>query len=347
MNKNKSSLKRYFLLLLVLLTIYSSWSLFVSKNFALHSDSGTEMRFEIEDNSTLENIITILKNKGRISHVWSFEFMAKIKRYDNNIQSGIVTLKGDYTNNELINQLRNPNRKIINLQIPENVRLIENMITILEDSIGFEKGELKSYLDTSSFLSDNNLTIETLPSLFIPNTYQIYDNISVSSFLKRIKNEYNIFWNKERILLCNELGITKIEVSVLASIVEQEQDKKIDERPKIARLYLNRLNNPSVFPYLQADPTVKFANKDFGIKQLLNKHTRIDNPYNTYKNKGLPPGPICIPSIHAIDAVLNASKHNFYFMCAGSNGDGYHEFTSTNSQHNKKKVAYKKYQGLK
>ena len=106
MNKNKSSLKRYFLLLLVLLTIYSSWSLFVSKNFALHSDSGTEIRFEIEDYSTLENIITILKNKGRISHVWSFEFMAKIKRYDNNIQSGIVTLKGDYTNNELINQLR-------------------------------------------------------------------------------------------------------------------------------------------------------------------------------------------------------------------------------------------------
>ena len=347
MSENKFHFKRYFFLLLIIVASYASWSLFVRENFKVYSDSETEISFEIEEDFSLEDLVTVLQNNGDIRNVWSFKLMSKIKRYDTNIKSGMVTLVLGYTNNELINQLRNPNRKVINLQIPENIRLIEDMIFLLEDSIGFEKGELKRFIDTSSFLSDNNLTMETLPSFFIPNTYQIYNNISVSSFLNKMKTEYHIFWTKERLLLCDSLGISKIEVSILASIVEQEQDKKIDERPKIARLYLNRLNNPSLFPYIQADPTVKFANNDFSIKQLLNKHTRIEHPYNTYKNKGLPPGPICIPSIHAIDAVLNASNHDFYFMCAGSNGDGYHEFTTTNAQHNKKKVAYKKYQGLK
>ena len=162
-----------------------------------------------------------------------------------------------------------------------------------------------------------------------------------------MKREYDIFWNNKRLFKCDSLGISKIEVSILASIVEEEQDKRLDERPMIAGLYLNRLNNPLDYPYLQADPTVKFANKDFGIKQVLYKHTRLENPYNTYKYKGLPPGPICIPSINSIDAVLNAARHDYYFMCAGSNGDGYHKFTSSNKEHNKNKNLYKKYQNFK
>ena len=162
-----------------------------------------------------------------------------------------------------------------------------------------------------------------------------------------MKREYDIFWNNKRLSKCDSLGISKIEVSILASIVEEEQDKRLDERPLIAGLYLNRLNNTSDYPFLQADPTVKFANNDFGIKQVLYKHTRIENPYNTYKYKGLPPGPICIPSINSIDAVLNAVRHEYYFMCAGSNGDGYHKFTSSNKEHNKNKNLYKKYQNFK
>jgi len=347
MKKNKSSFKRYFLLLLILLSLYASWSLFVRENFMIYSDSGTEMDFEIEDNSSLEDVLLILQKKGNIRNVWSFKVMSKLKRYDTNIKGGIVTLKGGYTNNKLINSLRNPSKKVINLQIPENIRLIEDMVILLEDSVGFERGELKLYLDTSSFLSDNKLNMQTLPSFFIPNTYQIYEGLSVKSFLSKIKIEYDIFWTDERLVKCDSLGVTKVEVSIIASIVEQEQDKKIDERPMIAGLYLNRLNNPLNFPYLQADPTVKFANKNFSIKQVLNKHTSIDDPYNTYKYKGLPPGPICIPSVNSIDAVLNATNHDYYFMCAGSNGDGYHKFTSTNKEHNRNKDKYKKYQNFK
>ena len=221
------------------------------------------------------------------------------------------------------------------------------MIILLEDSIGYDRGELKTYLDTSNFLLENNLNLQTLPAFFIPNTYELYEGLSISSFLYRMKREYDIFWNNKRLSKCDSLGISKIEVSILASIVEEEQDKRLDERPLIAGLYLNRLNNPSDYPFLQADPTVKFANNDFGIKQVLYKHTRIENPYNTYKYKGLPPGPICIPSINSIDAVLNAVRHEYYFMCAGSNGDGYHKFTSSNKEHNKNKNLYKKYQNFK
>ena len=148
--------------------------------------------------------------------------------------------------------------------------------------------------------------------------------------------EYNKFWNKERKIKYDSLNFTRIEISILASIVEEEQKiKDIEDRKKIAGLYINRLNNPRDYPYLQADPTVKFANNDFKIKQVLDRHTSIDHPYNTYKNKGLPPGPICIPSIHAIDAVLNAENHPYTFMCAGI--DGKHKFTSSNSEHNKHK----------
>ena len=221
------------------------------------------------------------------------------------------------------------------------------MIVILEDSLGFKRGDLRTYLDTSSFLSNNGFNMQTLSAFFIPNTYQLYKGLSVESFFKKMKREYNSFWNEKRISKCDSLGLTQIEVSTLASIVEEEQDKRLDERPMIAGLYLNRLNNPLSFPYLQADPTVKFANKNFGIKQVLYKHTDIDSPYNTYKTKGLPPGPICIPSINAIDAVLNASQHDYYFMCAGSNGDGYHKFTSSNKEHNRNKNKYKKYQNSK
>ena len=346
MNKKKPSIGRYILLLIFLLSLYSSWSLFIRENFKVSSDSDTERNIEIGDDSEIEDIILILKEIGDLKDVWSFKIMSKLKRYDSNIKGGIVTLKEGYTNNELINSLRRPERRVMYIQIPENVRLIEDMIVLLEDSAGFNRGELQSFLDTSSFLEDNNLTIETLPAFLIPNTYQIYDGLSVELFLDRMKREYDIFWDNFRLSLCDSVGLTPVEVSILASIVEEEQDKRIDERPKIAGLYLNRLNNPLSFPYLQADPTVKFANKDFTIKQVLNKHLKFDNSYNTYKYKGLPPGPICIPSINAIDAVLNCEKHDYYFMCAGSNGDGYHKFTSSNKEHNKNKGKYKKYQGL-
>ena len=308
---------------------------------------GNRKEIKISEHAEIDDVIHLLNNDGELHCLPCFNALAYKKGYTNNIISGTIILEGKYSVNSLINSLKIKNRDVKNLQIPENIRLIEDMIILIEDSLDLDSRSINSYLKHSEFLSENNLTRELLPSLFIPNTYELYTDISVEEFLKRMNEEYHKFWNKDRVSKCDSLGISKTDVSILASIVEEEQDKRLDERSKIAGLYLNRLRDPAHFPYLQADPTVKFANKDFGIKQVLNKHLKIDNLYNTYKYKGLPPGPICIPSIQAIDAVLNAEKHDYYFMCAGSNGDGYHEFTSTNRDHNKKKRKFKKFQGFK
>ena len=337
---------KYLLPVFILFT-YFLWSLLWNENYTVDAKLDNPIELDIKDQVSLDELIMLLKENGKLESVWSFKLMSSFKRFDSNIKSGTVYLNNSYTNNDLINVLRLPSKRVIDLQIPENIRLIEDLIVILEDSIGFNRGELITYLDTSSFLSNNGFNMQTLPAFFIPNTYQLYKGLSLESFFKKMKREYNSFWNEKRISKCDSLGLTQIEVSILASIVEEEQDKRLDERPMIAGLYLNRLNNPQSFPYLQADPTVKFANKNFGIKQVLYKHTDVESPYNTYKTKGLPPGPICIPSINAIDAVLYASQHDYYFMCAGSDGDGYHKFTSSNKEHNKNKNKYKRYQNFK
>ena len=348
MSRKKTILNliKYILPLFILFN-YLLLSLLWIDNYKVDSKLNSHVEFDIKDKISLDELIVLLQEKGKLESVWSFKLMSSVKRFGSNIKSGTVQLYDSYTNNDLINVLRLPSKRVINLQIPENIRLIEDMIVTLEDSIGFNRGELKTYLDTSSFLPNNGFNMQTLPAFFIPNTYQLYKGLTVESFLNKMKREYDSFWNEKRISKCDSLGLTQIEVSILASIVEEEQDKRLDERPMIAGLYLNRLNNPLSFPYLQADPTVKFANKNFGIKQVLYKHTNVESPYNTYKAKGLPPGPICIPSINAIDAVLYASQHDYYFMCAGSNGDGYHKFTSSNKEHNRNKNKYKKYQNFK
>ena len=351
MKKNKiiSVIISVFIVLLVSFSLYVYEELTNNNSIFSYYETfgGDRKEIKIPANSEIDDVIHLLNKNGELHCLPCFNALAYKKGYTKNIISGTIILEGRYSINSLINSLKVKKRDVGNLQIPENIRLIEDMIILIEDSIGYKRGELKSYLDTSNFLIANNWTMETLPAFFIPNTYELYTDVSVEEFLNKMNEEYKKFWNTERERKCDSLGITKIDVSILASIAEEEQDKRLDERSKIAGLYLNRLKNPSHFPYLQADPTVKFANKDFGIKQVLNKHLKIDNPYNTYKYKGLPPGPICIPSIQAIDAVLNAEKHDYYFMCAGSNGDGYHEFTSTNRDHNKKKRKFKKFQGFK
>ena len=321
--------------------------IFLSKNYKTNIKE--PIKIEITKTANIDSVINILNKYGEFSNLFgkqSFLYMSSIRKYNNNIISGTIILNpGDkYNNYDLVNKLRKTQRTTKTIQIPENIRKINTLLQTLDSVLEFKVNTLTNYIDTSDFLLRNNLTIFNFPTIFIPNTYEIYDNISPQLFLQKMISENKKFWNEKRLDKCDSLGLTKIQVSILASIVEEEQDNKIDERPRIAGLYINRLNNTRKFPYLQADPTVIFANNDFNIKQVLNIHLEIKSPYNTYKNKGLPPGPIRISSINSIDAVLNAENHNYYFMCAGSDGSGYHEFTSSINEHNKNKVKYKKYQ---
>jgi UPF0755 protein len=172
--------------------------------------------------------------------------------------------------------------------------------------------------------------------MFIPNTYEVYYTISADQLIERMYDEYQNFWNEERKQKANELGLSPIEVSILASIVQAESIKR-DEAPIIAGLYLNRLKQG--IP-LQADPTLVFAVGDFTIKRVLNEHKEVESPYNTYKNKGLPPGPINMPEIATIDAVLNYKPSNYLYMCAKEDFSGYHNFTASYNEHLKNARRY-------
>ena len=196
--------------------------------------------------------------------------------------------------------------------------------------------DIANLLTEKSILQEYNFTKQTLPALFIPNTYQVYWNISAKDFLNRMFKEYKRFWTEERQNKAKAIGLTPIEVSILASIVEEETNNK-SEKPMVAGLYINRLKKGMP---LQADPTVKFAWQDFTLRRITNKHLTIDSPYNTYKITGLPPGPIRIPSPEGIDAVLNYSKHNYLYMCAKEDFSGTHNFASTLSEHNRNARKY-------
>ena len=196
--------------------------------------------------------------------------------------------------------------------------------------------DIANLLTEKSILQEYNFTKQTLPALFIPNTYQVYWNISSKEFLNRMFKEYKRFWTEERQNKAKAIGLTPIEVSILASIVEEETNNK-SEKPMVAGLYINRLKKGMP---LQADPTVKFAWQDFTLRRITNKHLTIDSPYNTYKIIGLPPGPIRIPSPEGIDAVLNYSKHNYLYMCAKEDFSGTHNFASTLSEHNRNARKY-------
>ena len=193
-------------------------------------------------------------------------------------------------------------------------------------------------LTDTTFLLETGLNANNVSCLFIPNTYEFYWNTSAKEFVDRMQKEYNKFWNKERLKKSAAIGLTKFEVSALASIVEIESYKK-DERPIIAQLYLNRLKKRMK---LQSDPTIIFAIGDFTIRRVLTKDLKIKSPFNTYLHKGLPPGPICIPSVNAIDAVLNATKNNYLFMCAKEDFSGYHNFAKTSREHSKNARKYRR-----
>lgn len=178
-------------------------------------------------------------------------------------------------------------------------------------------------------LPDKGFVKATFPAAFIPDSYEFYWSAAPDNVVRRLLDYRNRFWNEERLAKARKLGLSKVEVATVASIIEEETAKR-DERPKVARLYLNRLEKGM---RLQADPTVKFAVGDFSLRRILGSHLKTVSPYNTYLNAGLPPGPIRIPEASSLDAVLNAPEHPFIYMCAKEDFSGYHNFATDYPTH--------------
>lgn len=214
------------------------------------------------------------------------------------------------------------------LTIPET-RTMELLASRLSRKLMLDSASIARALTDSAFCQQQGYTVETIPCLFVPNTYEVYWDMSLDDLMKRMHKEYDAFWNNERKAKAEALGLTPDEVQTLASIVDEETANNA-EKPTIAGLYLNRLKKGML---LQADPTVKFAMRDFTLKRILNKHLNTDSPYNTYKYAGLPPGPIRVASVQGIEAVLNAETHDYLYMCAKEDFSGTHNFAVTLQEH--------------
>ena len=264
-----------------------------------------------------------------VNDLVSFSFLARLKGLDTNLKPGMYSLEGDMTNIRLINLLRSGAQTPINLTF-SNARLLSQLPKILTQNLEIDSADMANLLLADSTAIHYGFNNQTFISMFIPNTYQVYWTATAKDILDRMKLEYDHFWTEERIQKAAAINMTKEEVATLASIVQGETNK-IDEIPTISGVYINRLKKG--IP-LQADPTLIFSIGDFSIRRILNKDKEFDSPYNTYKNSGLPPGPISMPSIAALNSVLNYENHRYLYFCAKDDLSGYHVFARTLSEHN-------------
>lgn len=292
---------------------------------------------KIPTNST-EN--QLLDSIGKhVKDLSKFSKAANYKDYFSNIKPGRYKLENGFNNNQIINSLRSNN---VPIKITyNNIETFDQLIKRISERIEADSLSLSNVFYEKKFLDDLGLDSESVFSLFIPNTYEFFWNTSAIQFRERILKEFDRFWNDSRIEKSKKVNLNPIEVMTLASIVQKETPK-VDERPTIAGVYLNRLEKNMK---LQADPTVVYTIKkrdgfDTRIRRVLYKDLRIKSPYNTYVYRGLPPAPIVTPDISAIEAVLNPQKHSFIYFVADVSNPGYHLFSRTNAEHNRKKRQY-------
>ncbi len=273
--------------------------------------------------------------KAKSEMGWRWDLYSKVLNF--HPRTGRYHIEPETTCLQLFRQLRNGSQEPMNLIIP-NARTIERLASVLSQSLMVDSAEIAQALTDSSYCNTHGYTTATIPALFIPNTYEVYWDISVDKLVERMQSENNRFWTADRKAKAEALGMTHEEVATLASIVDEETANN-GEKPMIAGLYLNRLH---IGMKLQADPTVKFAVGDFTLRRILNKHLFVESPYNTYLHEGLPPGPIRIASVAGLDAVLNHVEHPYLYMCAKEDFSGTHNFAQTLSEHYKNARRYVK-----
>ena len=289
----------------------------------------------IPTGSNIDDVFELFETKKIINDINTFKRAAKFLKY-NKVKSGRYQIVNGMNNKSLISMLRSGNQIATRITFSGNIRSNDKIASIASRYIEADSISILQALHDNNFLGKFGFNSQTVIGMFIPNTYEIYWNSSADNFIEKMYREYEKFWNDNRKSKLQQIGLTQIEIITMASIVVEETNIN-DEMPIIAGVYINRIRSGML---LQADPTVKFAIGDFSIRRVLNRHTDYDSPYNTYKYKGLPPSPICMPSITAIDAVLNYEQHDYYYFCAKDDFSGRHSFAKTLAQHNLNARAY-------
>jgi UPF0755 protein len=266
-----------------------------------------------------------------------FDWISQKKNYQLHIKPGKYIIDRNISYISLINLLRSGRQTPVEVTF-SFVRTINDLAGRIGGKIEADSAALVAFFADPDNYRKDGFTRETVISVFIPNTYEFYWNTQADGFYIRMHKEYKIFWNDQRLKKAREKGLNPTEVAILASIIDDEVVKSA-EKPRIAGVYLNRLKRG--IP-LQACPTIKYALNDFTITRVLKKHLQIDSPYNTYKYKGFPPGPISCPSIEGIEAVLNAEQHDYLFFAAKADFSGYHNFSRTLAEHNHYAALYQR-----
>ncbi|MEP0711677.1 endolytic transglycosylase MltG [Algoriphagus sp.] len=304
------------------------YQIFFSPNALIDSDQ--KYMLKIRSNDTYKTVADRLYDDRVVNDLVSFSFLSRLLGYQDNVKSGLYTITPKMTNLQLIRLLRSGNQTPIRVTF-NNVRTKEDLAEKITANMEITPDQFLALVQDSVYIRKFDFDEETIMSMFVPNTYELWWDSSAEALFDRMYREYTSFWTDERKQKASAIGLNQKEVSTLASIVQAESQQKADERPIIAGLYLNRLR---IGMPLQADPTLVFASGDFELKRVLNVHKEIDSPYNTYKNIGLPPGPINLPDIKSLDAVLNPDNNDYLYMCAKADFSGYHAFASSLSEHN-------------
>lgn len=332
MSTNKPLKKSYKIALVVLAVVAlvgGYFSLKFYKTYFAPNVTGKEKYLYIKTGYVFEDLVTDMRYKDILNDIGTFWEAAENMNLQGPLKPGRYRLKEGMNNRAFINMLKAGNQEPVKLKF-QNIRKIDGLAALLAKNLEPDSTAFIKLFDSAAYVEQYGFNTDNVYTMFIPNTYEMYWNTSPKEFFKKMNAEYVKFWNADRKQKAAALGLDPIKATILASIVDAEAlyDK---EMPTIAGLYWNRLQKGML---LQADPTVIFANGDFTVKRVTGAMLGADSRYNTYKYVGLPPGPINMPSINAIDAVLNKQDNNYLYMCAKEDFSGYHNFAATVQEHN-------------
>jgi UPF0755 protein len=311
-------------LLALMVFVVAAWVILLKPNVSKE----TKGKIFIPTGSGFDAVLDTLESNHILKNKATFLLVSKLKHYDKYVKPGCYVLNPGTGNNSIVNTLMRGRQTPVRVTF-NNVRTISDLAAKVGGQIEADSAQILTFLQDQRNYAEDGYTFATVISVFIPDTYEFYWTTTAEGFYRRMLNEFNLFWTKERVEKAKELNLTPVDVSILASIIDDEVAKN-EEKPRIAGVYLNRLR---IGMPLQACPTIKFALNDFTIRRVLDEYLTVESPYNTYKYRGLPPGPVRCPTKSGIDAVLNAEKHDYLFFAAKSDFSGYHHFSRTLAEH--------------
>ena len=322
----------------IMFSTMSVWfyNAFTGKNF-LSKDGDQPMYIYIKKGVKFIDVLHLMEDQHIINDGLSFALTAKVMKYQDNVKAGRFMIKPGMSNIDVVRLLRSGKRDVSKITFNNVKKYTDLAEEVCGTTLPMAKKELDSLVRSSEFLSKYKFDTNTIIGMFVPNTYQVYWDESGKELFERMHREYINFWNESRTKKAQAIGISPNKVVALASIVQGETLNKLEQKT-VAGLYLNRVRKGMK---LEADPTLAYISGKSG-RELMNKHKKIDSPYNTYMYAGIPPGPIAMPDAHVVDAVLNHEKHEYIFMCAKGDGSGTHNFARTNRGHNKNVRIYKR-----